>query len=71
LAAFIEARGSLWAAGNLDARLSGSRGFEPARADRGDPRHGCISEFMQTEAAADAMKADGVRPETLLVLDEG
>jgi hypothetical protein len=23
------------------------------------------------EAAADAMKADGVRPETLLVLDEG
>ncbi|MGZ6651689.1 MAG: hypothetical protein ACXVHB_30155 [Solirubrobacteraceae bacterium] len=28
-------------------------------------------EFMQTEAAADAMKADEVRPETLLVLDEG
>jgi hypothetical protein len=27
--------------------------------------------FMQTEAAADAMRADGVRPETLLVLDEG
>ena len=30
-----------------------------------------FQEFMQTEAAADAMKADGVRPETLLVLDEG
>ncbi len=28
-------------------------------------------EFMQSEAAADAMKADGVRPETILVLDEG
>lgn len=27
--------------------------------------------FMQTEAAADAMTADGVRPETLLVLNEG
>ncbi len=27
-------------------------------------------EFMQTEAAADAIKSDGVRPETLLVLDE-
>ena len=25
---------------------------------------------MQTDAAADAMKRDGVRPETLLVLDE-
>lgn len=30
-----------------------------------------FQDFMQTEAAADAMKADGVRPETLLVLDEG
>ena len=28
-------------------------------------------EFMQTEAAADAMKADGVRPETLLIPNEG
>ena len=26
---------------------------------------------LQTEAAADAMKADGVRPETILVLGEG
>jgi hypothetical protein len=26
---------------------------------------------MQTDAAAAAMKHDGVRPETLLVLDEG
>ena len=30
-----------------------------------------FQEFMQTEAAADAMKADGVRPETLLFLDAG
>ena len=30
-----------------------------------------FQEFMQTEAAADAMNADGVRPETLLVLHEG
>ena len=28
-------------------------------------------EFMATEAAADAMTADGVRAETLLVLNEG
>jgi hypothetical protein len=28
-------------------------------------------EVMQSEAAADAMKLDGVRPETLLVLTEG
>ena len=27
--------------------------------------------FMQTEAAAHAMKADGVRPETLVILNEG
>ncbi len=26
---------------------------------------------MQTPAAADAMKTDGVRPETLLILEEG
>jgi hypothetical protein len=26
--------------------------------------------FMQTDEAAEAMKHDGVRPETLLVLDE-
>jgi hypothetical protein len=30
-----------------------------------------FQELMQTDAAADAIKADGVRPETLLVLDEG
>lgn len=28
-------------------------------------------ELMQTEAAADAMKHDGVRPETLVMLAEG
>src|SRR5207253_6708738 len=30
------------------------------------PDMAAFEEFMQTEAAADAMKADGVRPETLL-----
>jgi len=30
-----------------------------------------FQEFMATEAAADVMKADGVRPETLLILSEG
>jgi hypothetical protein len=30
-----------------------------------------FQEFMQTDAAAEAMKYDGVRPETLLFLDEG
>ena len=30
-----------------------------------------FQEFMQTETAAEAMKADGVRPETLLFLDAG
>jgi hypothetical protein len=30
-----------------------------------------FQEFMNTEAAADAMKHDGVNPETLLVLSEG
>jgi hypothetical protein len=28
-------------------------------------------ELMQSQAGADAMKSDGVRPETLLVLTEG
>ena len=35
------------------------------------PDLAAYQEFMQTEAAADAMKHDGVRPETLLVLSEG
>ena len=35
------------------------------------PDMAAFQEFMQTEAAAEAMKADGVRPETLLILDEG
>jgi hypothetical protein len=30
-----------------------------------------FQKFMQTNEAADAMKHDGVRPETLLVLTEG
>lgn len=34
------------------------------------PDLAAFQQFMQTEAAADAMKSDGVRPETLLVLDE-
>ncbi len=43
LAEFIEARRSLWATRNHDADISGSGGFKPGRADRGDPRHGCVS----------------------------
>jgi hypothetical protein len=35
------------------------------------PDLAAYQEFMQTEVAADAMKHDGVRPETLLVLSEG
>jgi hypothetical protein len=51
----------------------------PFRDPQGSNRVGLIAEipdmaafqdFMQTEAAADAMKHDGVRPETILVLDE-
>jgi hypothetical protein len=35
------------------------------------PDMAAFQAFMQTDAAAAAMKADGVRPETLLVLDQG
>jgi hypothetical protein len=35
------------------------------------PDLAAFQEFMQTEAAADAMKHDGVHPETMLVLAEG
>jgi hypothetical protein len=35
------------------------------------PDMAAFQQFMQSAAAADAMKSDGVRPETLLVLDEG
>ncbi|MGI8506853.1 MAG: hypothetical protein ACR2MK_08650 [Solirubrobacteraceae bacterium] len=35
------------------------------------PDFDAYQKFMQTEEAADAMKSDGVRPETLLVLAEG
>jgi hypothetical protein len=34
------------------------------------PDMAAFQEFMQSETAADAMKHDGVRPETILVLDE-
>jgi hypothetical protein len=30
-----------------------------------------FQEFMQSEAASEAMKHDGVHPETLLILSEG
>jgi hypothetical protein len=30
-----------------------------------------FQDFMKTDAAADAMRHDGVKPETLLVLSEG
>ena len=35
------------------------------------PDLAAFQELMQTEAAADAMKYDGVHPETLLILSEG
>jgi hypothetical protein len=35
------------------------------------PDMAAFQKFMQTDAATDAMKADGVHPGTLLVLDEG
>jgi hypothetical protein len=35
------------------------------------PDMDAFQEFMQSDAAADAMKHDGVKPETLLVLSEG
>jgi hypothetical protein len=35
------------------------------------PDMDAFQEFMQSDAAADAMKFDGVKPETLLVLSEG
>ena len=51
----------------------------PFRDPQGSNRVGLIAEipdmaafqqFMQTDAAAEAMRHDGVRPETILVLDE-
>lgn len=35
------------------------------------PDLAAFQEFMQTEAAADAMQHDGVRPDTMLILSEG
>ncbi len=35
------------------------------------PDIAAFQKFMQTEAAADAMKHDGVHPETMLILSEG
>jgi hypothetical protein len=35
------------------------------------PDLAAYEKFMKTEAAADAMKSDGVRPESLRVLSEG
>ncbi len=35
------------------------------------PAMAAFEEVMQSEAGADAMKFDGVRPETMLILTEG
>jgi hypothetical protein len=35
------------------------------------PDMAAFQEFMQSEAASEAMKHDGVHPETLLILSEG
>jgi hypothetical protein len=35
------------------------------------PDMDAFQQFMQTESAADAMKIDGVRPETIVTLVEG
>jgi hypothetical protein len=35
------------------------------------PDMAAFQEFLQSEAAAEAMKHDGVRPETILILSEG
>jgi hypothetical protein len=35
------------------------------------PDFAAFQEFMQTEPAAEAMKSDGVHPETLVILAEG
>jgi len=35
------------------------------------PDMGVLQELIQSEAAAEAMKYDGVRAETLLILEEG
>ena len=35
------------------------------------PDMAAFQQIMQSEAGAEAMKHDGVRPETLLILDEG
>jgi hypothetical protein len=35
------------------------------------PDMAAFQEFMQTDAAADAMKHDGVHPDTLVILSEG
>ena len=71
-----------WLASSKREEVFGPLGIttRPFRDPEGSSRVGLIveipdmavfQEFMQTEAAADAMKEDGVRPETMLVLDEG
>lgn len=35
------------------------------------PDMNAFQEFMQSDAAAEAMRYDGVRPETIVILDEG
>lgn len=49
---------------------------DPQGSNRGgvifeSPDMAAFQSFMQTDQAAEVMKHDGVRPETLLVLDEG
>jgi hypothetical protein len=55
--------------------ITGQLFTDPAKSNRvglilNVPDMEALQKFMQSEAAADAMRSDGVRPETLLILEK-
>jgi hypothetical protein len=71
LARLAEARGSVRSPEDHDSYLRDPEGSNRVGLIVEVPDMAAFEEVMQSEAGAEAMKFDGVRPETLLVLTEG
>ena len=70
MAELAEARGSVRADGHHHSDLQEPRRVQQTALIAEIPDMEAFQEVMKSEAAADAMKHDGVNPETLLVFTE-
>ena len=64
-------RGEVFGAAGISVRtFRDSQGSDRVGLILEVPDMAVLQELMQSEAAADAMRYDGVRPETLVILEE-